>query len=272
MHFLMSSLAWRRLCPPSLARVRTALAVLLLCSAATAAQATEPQAAGTRAQLVAVRHAVMASELAAKINSLPFREGQAFRQGDTLVAYDCALNRARLERAIRAEAAAREKQAVAEQLEQLGSISQADVAQARAAVLVAQADSGVERIMVRRCTMTAPFAGRVGETYVRAAEHVAEGKELLSIYDDSAFEVEAIVPSRWMAWLRPGYPMQIAVDETGQTYTATVARIAGTVDPVSQSVKVIGRLANDRSRGGAPLLPGMSGVVRITPPTSAGQP
>ncbi len=258
--------------PTSLHRPRALLTLLMACAASAAlAQSAPPLpgSGGNRAQLVAVRHAVISSELAAKISNMPVREGQAFRKGDTLVAYDCALNRARLERATQAESAAREKLGVAEQLNALGSISQADLVQARAAVSVAKAESGVERVMVRRCTISAPFAGRVGETYVHAAEHVAEGKELLSIYDDSAFEVESIVPSRWMAWLKPGYPMKITVDETGQTYVASVARIAGAVDPVSQTVKVIGRLANDRGGpGGGTLLPGMSGSVRIDPPAA----
>lgn len=256
-----------------LAQLTTALAAILGASNAAGQTASSMSSAlsatgGMRAQLVAVRHAVISSELAAKISSLPVREGQSFRQGETLVAYDCALHRARLERTTQAEKAAREKLKVAEQLDTLGSISQSDVVQARAAVSVAQAESGVERVMVRRCTVSAPFAGRVGETYVRAAEHVAEGKELLSIYDDSAFEVEAIVPSRWMAWLKAGYPMKITVDETGQTYAATVARIAGSVDPVSQTVKLVGQLSNHRNKGSAPLLPGMSGSVHINPPAS----
>ncbi|KAF7599012.1 MAG: efflux transporter periplasmic adaptor subunit [Candidatus Dactylopiibacterium carminicum] len=240
-------------------------------SLATGAIGAFAQAApdGVRAQLVAVRHVVIASELAGKISSLPLREGQRFRQGEILVSYDCSLHRARLDRATQAEIAARKKLEVAEQLDQLASISKADVEQVRAALAVAQAESGVERAMTRRCAIAAPFSGRVGETFVRAAEHVAEGKELMSIYDDSAFEVQTIVPSRWLAWLKPGYPMQVSVEETGQTYTAAVARIAGTVDPVSQSVKVIGRLANDRAgRDGGVLLPGMSGVVRINPPAA----
>lgn len=230
--------------------------------------AAQPAPDGVRAQLVAVRHVVIASELAGKISSLPLREGQRFRQGEILVSYDCSLHRARLDRATQAELAARKKLDVAEQLEKLASISKSDLDQARSALAVAQAESGVERAMTRRCTIAAPFAGRVGETFVRAAEHVAEGKELMSIHDDSAFEVQTIVPSRWLAWLKPGYPMQISVEETGQTYTASVLRIAGSVDPVSQSVKVIGRLSNDRAgRDGSGLLPGMSGVVRIEPPS-----
>lgn len=219
---------------------------------------------GARAQLVASQRALLSSELAGKIASVPFRDGQSFKKGDVLIAYDCALNRARLERAVQAEGAAHKKLAVAEQLDKLSSISRADVDQARAGVAVSRAETGVERVMVNRCTVTAPYAGRVGEAFVRPLESVAEGKELLSIYDDSAFELETIVPSRWLAWLKTGYPMHITVDETGRTYQAVVARIAGTVDPVSQSVKVVGRLDGKTA---ADLLPGMSGNVRIDPPT-----
>lgn len=218
---------------------------------------------GARAQLVASQRAMLSSELAGKIASVPFRDGQSFKKGDVLIAYDCALNRARLERAVQAEAAAHKKLAVAEQLDKLSSISRADVDQARAGVAVSRAETGVERVMVNRCTVTAPYAGRVGEAFVRPLESVAEGKELLSIYDDSAFELETIVPSRWLAWLKTGYPMHITVDETGRTYQAVVARIAGTVDPVSQSVKVVGRLDGKTA---SDLLPGMSGNVRIDPP------
>ncbi len=230
-----------------------------------------PGTGGTRAQIVATHHALIASELAARISNMPVREGQRFRQGDTLVAFDCALYRARLDRATQTESATREKLKVAEQLESLGSIAQADLVQARAAVSQAQAEVGVERVMVRRCTITAPFSGRVGDIHARAAEHVPEGKELLSIYDDSALEVQTIVPSRWMAWLKPGYPIKVNVDETGTTYSATVVRIAGTVDPVSQSVKVIGRLTQTRgAQSQTTLLPGMSGTVQIDQP--AGRP
>lgn len=226
--------------------------------------AAAPSVDHARAQLVAARRAVISSGLSGRIDTLPFREGDRFKKGDVLVAYDCALNRARLERAVLAESAARKKQAVAEQLETLKSISRSDVEQARATVAVARAESNAERVLVDRCTLTAPFSGRVGETYARAAESVAEGEKLISIYDDSAFELEAIVPSRWLAWLKPGSPLHLTVDETGRTYEAAVSHIAGAVDPVSQSVKIIGRLAG-KPDAINDLLPGMSGSVRVDP-------
>lgn len=224
---------------------------------------------GQRAQLVAVRYVVLTSELSASISRLNVREGERFRQGDLLISYDCSLNRARLARAEQAELAAQKKVEVAQELDELKSISRADVEQARSALAVAGAETNLERVMMRRCSVSAPFAGRVGETYVRPSEHVAEGKELLSIYDDSAFEVQTIVPSRWLAWLKPGMPMRLIVDETGQTHVARVVRIAGSIDPVSQSVRVIGRLENRGGQNGAVLLHGMSGSVHIDKPGAA---
>lgn len=260
---LAACLAW-----PVAAQAQ-ALAPPLPATTTTAVMAA-PAADSARAQLVAARRAVISSSLSGKIDALPFREGDRFKKGDVLVAYDCALNRARLERAVQAESAARKKQVVAEQLEALRSISRSDVEQARAAVAVARAESNAERVLVDRCAIAAPFAGRVGETYARAAESVAEGEKLVSIYDDAAFELEAIVPSRWLAWLKPGSPLRITVDETGRTYEAAVSHIAGAVDPVSQSVKIIGRLA-DQQNLSTELLPGMSGSVRVDLP-AAGAP
>lgn len=215
-----------------------------------------------RAQVTAARQAVLSSELAGKLLKLPFREGDAFKRGDTLAEFDCALHRARLSRSMAAESSARQQLDVANRLEQLNSISVSDLAQARSAVSVGQADSAVDRAMVQRCVIKAPFSGRVGETHVRVSEFVPEGKELLSIYEEGAFEVEMIVPSRWLVWLRPGYPFAVTLDETGLAHSGEVARIAGSVDPVSQSVRVIGHIAKDETG----LLPGMSGSVSILPP------
>lgn len=251
----------------------------VLCLPATPSQATDtavtlqppsPTASGQRAQLVAIKQAVLSSEMTGRIIRLHFREGQRFRMGDRLVTYDSALFRARLDRAVQEEAAAIKRLEVATGLLELNSISIGDYEQAQSEVSVAKAQTHAERVLLKRCQICAPFSGKVGETFIREAEHVSEGTKLLSIYDDSAFEIETILPSRWLVWLKPGYPMIIAVDETGQSYKAKVSRIAGTVDPVSQSVKIIARLENepgDKDR--VPLMPGMSGTVFVNPPQSS---
>lgn len=217
-----------------------------------------------RAQIVAARQAVLSSELAGKLLTMPFREGDSFAKDAVLAEFDCALHKARLSRSTASETSARRQLDVANRLDKLSSISVSDLAQARSAVSVGQAESAVDRAMVRRCVVKAPFAGRVGETHVRVSEYVPEGKELISIYEEGGFEAEMIVPSRWLVWLKPGHSFHVVLDETGQAHEGQVQRIAGSVDPISQSVRVIGKIG-EHEQG---LLPGMSGTVSMSAPVS----
>jgi multidrug efflux pump subunit AcrA (membrane-fusion protein) len=68
-----------------------------------------------------------------------------------------------------------------------------------------------------------------------------------------------VVPSRWLANVRPGLPFRFAVDETGDYLRGSVTRIAPVVDPVAQTARVIGRLEDPGNR----LMPGMSGSARF---------
>nr|WP_113866583.1 efflux RND transporter periplasmic adaptor subunit [Brenneria salicis]NMN92699.1 RND family efflux transporter MFP subunit [Brenneria salicis ATCC 15712 = DSM 30166]RBP62463.1 RND family efflux transporter MFP subunit [Brenneria salicis ATCC 15712 = DSM 30166]RLM30608.1 efflux transporter periplasmic adaptor subunit [Brenneria salicis ATCC 15712 = DSM 30166] len=221
-----------------------------------------------RVQLSAQRYTVLSSEIAAKITDITVKEGEHFKQGDTLLTFDCAVLKEKLNYSAAAENAAHKKLTIANRLDKLNSISLSDVDQARSAVVMAQAESGVNRAMLQRCAIKAPFSGRVTETRVKRWESVAEGKELLAIYDDSAFELEMIVPSRWLVWLKQGNAFQVTLDETGLSYAAQISRISSAVDPVSQSVKVFGRITQST----AGLLPGMSGVAQIAPPAAGDAP
>ncbi|EHD23061.1 MULTISPECIES: efflux RND transporter periplasmic adaptor subunit [Brenneria] len=225
------------------------------------------QAAGDgdiRVQLSALRYTTLSSEIAGKVTDIAVKEGEHFKQGDTLLTFDCTVLKEKLNYSAAAENAARKKLAIANRLDKLNSISLSEVDQARSAVSMAQAESGVNRAMLQRCAIKAPFSGRVTESKVKRWESVPEGKELLSIYDDSAFELEMIVPSRWLAWLKQGDAFQVTLDETGLSYPAEISRISSAVEPVSQSVKVFGRITQST----AGLLPGMSGVAQIAPPAA----
>ncbi|MCL2898208.1 efflux RND transporter periplasmic adaptor subunit [Brenneria tiliae] len=221
-----------------------------------------------RVQLSAQRYTVLSSEIAAKVTDIAVKEGEHFKQGDTLLTFDCAVLKEKLNYSAAAENAARKKLAIANRLDKLNSISLSEVDQARSAVSMAQAESGVNRAMLQRCAIKAPFSGRVTESKVKRWESVPEGKELLAIYDDSAFELEMIVPSRWLTWLTPGHAFQVTLDETGLSYAAEISRLSSAVDPVSQSVKAFGRITQPT----AGLLPGMSGVAQITPAAGGGAP
>ncbi|ROL70055.1 efflux transporter periplasmic adaptor subunit [Pseudomonas chlororaphis] len=261
---------------PSLRLIAPPLCLLLAVASATAraeepAPLAPPPSLGSslvdsqpqlRVQLSASRRTVLSSELSGKILELNVKEGASFTKGQRLVTFDCAVHRAQLTHSVAAEAAASKKLEVAKRLDKLQSISVSDLSQAQAEANMARAQSGVGQVMVQRCAINAPFSGRVAERKAQPGEYVAEGKELLAIYDDSAFEVELIVPSRWMAWLKPGHPFKVRLEETAGEYPAEVTRLGSVIDPISQSIKVFARITNNNPH----LLPGMSGNALLTPP------
>lgn len=250
----------RRSMVPALAVVLTTALDAL--AAAPGARAAEPE---MRVQLSPVRQTVLSSGLAGRIRDLPVREGDRVAEGDRLVAFDCGLHQAQLKRSRAAEAGARKKLSVARRLDKLESISVLEVAEAEAAMGMAAAETEVTEAMLHRCEVTAPFSGRVAERMVQRWEYVPEGHEMLALYDDSTYELEFIVPSRWLSWIAPGQPFTVHLDETETDYPAEVSRIGAVVDPLNQSVKIFGRLTGD-TKG---LLPGMSGAARLSPPSEA---
>ncbi|WP_052341243.1 efflux RND transporter periplasmic adaptor subunit [Salinarimonas rosea] len=215
-----------------------------------------------RAQISPRRHTVLSTEIPGKIVTLGLREGEAFAEGDLLAAIDCAAHEARRDRAAAQEEAARRRLETAGRLDRLSSISRLEVDEARSALAAAQAETALAQVFVARCEIRAPFDGRVVERRAQEHQYVGEGAELLAILDDGALEAEMLVPSRWLRWLAPGQRFVLAVDELGLTIDAEVARIGARVDPVSQSVKVFGRIP----QGTPGLVAGMSGVARLAPP------
>src|SRR3569832_1837442 len=59
-----------------------------------------------RAQLTATRHTMLSAELGAKIASISVKEGESFPRGQPLIALDCGMQTAQLEKATAQLAAA----------------------------------------------------------------------------------------------------------------------------------------------------------------------
>jgi len=238
-----------------------ALAALLLtggvpiASAQTLAPATGERL--VRVQLAPAQFTTLSAEIAARIERLPYREGQRFGRGEVLVQLDCAMYRARLDRAEAEALEARGTHEVNERLQGMGSISLLEIGVSAARKAVTEADVRLMRTMVERCVIRAPFAGRVVQQTARAHQYVAEGQTVMEILDDRTLEVEMMLPSQWVRWLAPGLGFEVRIDEIGASFPATVDRIGARVDPVSQSVRVFGVIASQDSR----LMAGMSGVA-----------
>ncbi|MBC7906663.1 MAG: efflux RND transporter periplasmic adaptor subunit [Rhodospirillaceae bacterium] len=234
------------------------LAVALLAAPPAFAQSSD----SVRAMLAPVNEAVLAGELAARIDALPFQNGERFKKGDTLVSFDCAAFRAALAEARASLKAADQSVANVRELARLKSAGQLELQLAESELEKQRAHVDSARVPVDRCIIRAPFSGRVVERRAQPHESVPPGQPLLAILDDSQIEVRMVAPSGWLKWLKPGVSFGLKVDETGLTYNGKVTRLGARIDAVSQSVSVVG-LLDKRSEG---VIAGMSGSATFVPP------
>lgn len=208
-----------------------------------------------RVQIFPQQQTVLGAEVNAKISRLSLKEGDRFNAGQVLFAFDCAMHQAQLSKAQAQLEAARQTLKVNKRLEELNSIGRLEVDQAEAKTREAEAEVAAMRVVVGKCTVTAPFAGRVAKVHADAHQYVQQGKPVLEIVDTRNPELRLLVPSSWLAWLAKGSRLTVRVDELQRDYAARVARIGARIDPVSQTVSVTAEIDG----AGADLLPGMSG-------------
>ncbi|SMF72534.1 RND family efflux transporter, MFP subunit [Tistlia consotensis] len=207
------------------------------------------------------QEATLSSELDGRVTALPFDEGQRFKKGAALVELDCGLYRARLAATQADREVARLQYESDKQLAKLNSIGDLELRQSAARLRKADADVKMADFMAQRCTVSAPYDGRVVKRLVHEQESVPAGRELIAIVGIGTPDIRLIVPSHWLAWLKAGDRFVFTVDETAARYPAHVKMIGARIDAVSQTLPVIAAFDGAAGKGdAAALVPGMSGT------------
>ena len=115
---------------------RLGWAVPALCLLSFGAAAQEPV---IPVQLVAVQFTTLSAELPGKIDRITVKEGDRFKEGQTLVAFDCVIQRAQLDEAQAVLGAAEKSKAVHKRLLELNSAGTLETEKSASDAAVAQA-------------------------------------------------------------------------------------------------------------------------------------
>ncbi|MBF0584414.1 MAG: efflux RND transporter periplasmic adaptor subunit [Magnetococcales bacterium] len=221
-----------------------------------------------RVELLPKRRTTLSSEMAARIITLGPREGRRFEKGEVLVAFDCAMEAAQMQRARAMLDAAEAKSQVSDRLSRLQATSKLEERVAQAEAAQARAELAIIQVKINHCQVQAPFAGRVIALSAQEHQFVKAGDPLMEILDEQSLEVVFLLPSRQLPQLAVGERFQVYIDETQRAYPARIVAFGALIDSVSQSVKVFGSID-----GSFPdLLPGMSGVVQLATSEAAPAP
>ena len=202
--------------------------------------------------------------ISARIIDLPYKAGSSFKKGDVLLAFDCARQQADLRGAEAGLKKAAQIHKTKLRLKSRGAAGSQEVLEAEADREAAGAKRDALREQTTACMIHAPFSGRVVERHVESYETPAANAPLITVIDDSSLELDLIVPSNWLRWMRTGSTFSFEVDELGQNYDAKIVRLGAKVDAVSQTVKMTGTFVERPEN----VLAGMSGTARFSPPTN----
>lgn len=211
-----------------------------------------------RAQLRARTQTILSAPVSARLVDFRVEEGQSIKAGQCIAVFDCSEQSAALRsvKARRDAAAANLKSQ--RRLFDLSSGSVLEISFAQAEMAVAEAEISRIEALLAKCTVTAPFSGKITSRTAYPHQYLAEGQPMLELTDVNSLEVEMILPAQWLTWLKKDLVFNFTTDATGCKEPGRVRYVVERVDPVSQTIRVIGIL---EKKGGGQLLPGMSGIV-----------
>jgi membrane fusion protein, multidrug efflux system len=221
--------------------------------------ASANEASTLRGVVRAMNEAAISSDMATRVTTLPFREGDAFKKNDVLVEFDCERLRADLKAADaerRGHHAAWENSARLFQLRAAGAheVSMAAATHDKSAAIV----EGLQ-VRLKQCQILAPFDGRVLDLMVKRHETPPPTQPLIRILDDRSIEIDMLLPASSFRDVKTGEAFTLTIDETGVAIEGTITRVGAALDIVSQTFKAAG-VPNGDIKG---VLPGMSGSLKL---------
>ncbi len=199
-------------------------------------------------------------EVAGRIQTIGFREGERVRRGQVLFKLDDALPRAEVEQARANVSLAQSKAQRAVELQAQGFISQQARDEAENTLKVASAALSLAEARLARMTIRAPFDGLIALRNVSVGDFVREGQDLVNLEAIDTLKVDFRLPEAAIAQLRVGQSLQLALDALPDVQAeGKVYAISPLIDAAGRSVLVRAEVGNRADR----MRPGMFARVRL---------
>lgn len=200
------------------------------------------------------------SRISSIVTGIHFTEGQHVETGALLVELDSAEIRANL---ARAEASLKQKRSQYKRSQTLGEtrvVSDAELEELEAGVLMAEADVRGARARLDNSYIRAPFAGTVGLRHVSLGDLVGSDTLITTLDDTGTIKLEFTIPETFLSSLEPGQPIEAQSNVyPDRRFVGIVGTIDSRIDPVTRSLTVRAEMPNDDDA----ILPGMFLTVAV---------
>jgi membrane fusion protein (multidrug efflux system) len=203
---------------------------------------------------------VLRPEVAGRIAQIAFKDGQAVKRGQLLVALDSTVNAAEVAKARAEWDLARSNQKRADDLASKNFISSSAQEQAASNAQVLEANLKLAEARLSKMRIVAPFDGVVGIRNVSIGDYVKDGADLINIEEVRTLKVDFRLPERYLTQVKVSQIVDVIADALpGKNFRATLEAINPRVDANGRSLEVRARLDNTSGV----LRPGMFVRVRV---------
>ncbi|MEO8558519.1 MAG: efflux RND transporter periplasmic adaptor subunit [Rhodospirillales bacterium] len=204
---------------------------------------------------------VVRPEIAGRIVSFNFKEGQKVTAGQVLVQLDDTLEKANLAQAKSQLDLAKSNFDRAQTLvaRNVGTGKALDEARAQLQSSTAAVDLAQARL--EKMTLVAPFAGTIGLRKVSIGDYLAPGAEIVNLEQIDPLKIDFRVPEIFLPVVKIGAQISVQADAfPGRFFTGEIYAINPLVDEAGRSVVLRARIANPDDV----LRPGLFARIDVT--------
>jgi membrane fusion protein (multidrug efflux system) len=199
-------------------------------------------------------------EVAGRISSIAFREGERVAKGAMLVRLDPAVPQAEAAQSRANLVLAKTKYDRAVDLAKSNFISGQARDEAENNLKVAEAAVQLAEAKLAKMDLRAPFSGIIGLRSVSLGDYVKEGADLVNLESIDPLKVDFRVPEIYMRQVQVGQPLQVQLDALpGKTFEGKVFAVNPLIDAAGRSVVIRAMVRNPDTS----LRPGMFARVRL---------
>ncbi|MFF7059669.1 efflux RND transporter periplasmic adaptor subunit [Achromobacter spanius] len=203
---------------------------------------------------------VLRPEVAGRIQSIEFKEGQPVARGQVLIRLDDSVPRAELAQARANLTLAQSHYRRAVELQGKGFVSQQARDESASTLKVQEAAVALAQARLDKMTISAPFAGIVGLRSVSVGDYVNQGQDLAPLEAIDPLKVDFRVPEMYLSKVRMGQQLTLRLDALpGQERQGQVYAVSPLVDAGGRSILLRATVANND----AVLRPGMFARVQL---------
>jgi membrane fusion protein, multidrug efflux system len=199
-------------------------------------------------------------EIAGRIEQIRFAEGQQVKQGTLLATLDAGETRAQVQSSTVQLALEKQRLERAEDLFKKGFSSQQSLDEQRSVHARAAAKLKEDQVRLAKSEIRAPFSGVAGLRQVSEGAYVAAGTDIARLEKIDQLKLDFRVPETFLAQVRAGQPVRIAVDAwPAQEFRGVIYALEPAIDEQTRTVLARARVPNAEMR----LRPGMFARVQL---------